>query len=93
MSVRCVLWSRQGFNGWEFTAWLKGTVKWTLELTSGISRPGKDDFKIALAYVLAQPFPTFPLIGPRSISETASSWSALELQLTVAEVNWLNLES
>jgi transposase len=47
MSVRCVLWSRQGFNGWEFTAWLKGTVKWTLELTSGISRPGKDDFKIA----------------------------------------------
>jgi putative transposase len=42
-----LLWADQGFNGWEFTAWLKGTVKWTLELTSGISRPGKEDFKIA----------------------------------------------
>jgi putative transposase len=42
-----LLWADQGFKGWEFTAWLKGTVKWTLELTSGISRPGKEDFKIA----------------------------------------------
>jgi transposase len=36
-----------GTEGWEFTSWLKGTVKWTLELTSGISRLGKEDFKIA----------------------------------------------
>ena len=26
---------------------------------------------IALAYVLHQPFPTFPLFGPRIIAETA----------------------
>jgi aryl-alcohol dehydrogenase-like predicted oxidoreductase len=54
---------------------------------------GVTPIQIALAYVLAQPFPTFPLIGPRSTSETASSWSALELELTASEVAWLNLES
>ena len=53
---------------------------------------GVTPIQIALAYVLAQPFPTFPLIGPRSTAETASSWSALELELTAAEVAWLNLE-
>ena len=53
---------------------------------------GVTPIQIALAYVLAQPFPTFPLIGPRSTAETASSWSALELELTAAEVAWLNLD-
>jgi hypothetical protein len=42
-----LLWADQGFKGWEFTAWLKGTVRWTLELTSGISKPIQEDFKIA----------------------------------------------
>ncbi|MFH1023712.1 MAG: aldo/keto reductase [Planctomycetota bacterium] len=46
---------------------------------------------IALAYVLAQPFPTFPLIGPRTIAETASSFAALDVPLTAAEVTWLDL--
>ncbi|AIY00088.1 hypothetical protein ART_0489 [Arthrobacter sp. PAMC 25486] len=35
---------------------------------------------IALAYVLAQPFPTFPLIGPRSVEETGTSMAGLSLQ-------------
>jgi aryl-alcohol dehydrogenase-like predicted oxidoreductase len=51
-----------------------------------------DPIQIALAYVLWQPFPTIPLIGPRNTSETASSFKALELQLTPLEVQWLNLE-
>jgi aryl-alcohol dehydrogenase-like predicted oxidoreductase len=54
---------------------------------------GCDPIQIALAYVLFQPFPTIPLIGPRNTSETASSFKALELQLTPLEVKWLNLES
>jgi aryl-alcohol dehydrogenase-like predicted oxidoreductase len=33
---------------------------------------------IALAFVLNQPFPTFPLIGPRSIAETRSSMQGSE---------------
>jgi aryl-alcohol dehydrogenase-like predicted oxidoreductase len=47
---------------------------------------------IALAYVLCQPFPTFPLIGPRKLSETRTSWPALEVELTPDELRWLNLE-
>jgi aryl-alcohol dehydrogenase-like predicted oxidoreductase len=56
------------------------------------SEKGCDPIQIALAYVLWQPFPTIPLIGPRNTSETASSFKALELQLTPLEVKWLNLE-
>jgi len=47
---------------------------------------------IALAYVLNQPFPTFPLIGPRQLSETRTSLPALTVELTPEEVRWLNLE-
>ncbi len=47
---------------------------------------------IALAYVLNQPFPTFPLIGPRQLSETRTSLPALTVELTPQEVRWLNLE-
>ncbi len=54
---------------------------------------GCDPIQIALAYVLWQPFPTIPLIGPRNTFETASSFKALELELTPLEVQWLNLES
>lgn len=48
---------------------------------------------IALAYVLAQPFPTFALIGPRHISETVSSLQGLEVTLTPGEMSWINLET
>ena len=48
---------------------------------------------VALAYVLAQPFPTYPIIGPRTISELESSLVALELSLTSEEREWLNLQT
>ncbi len=48
---------------------------------------------IALAYVLNQPFPTFPLIGPRTLMETRSSLKALDVTLTAQELAWLNLEA
>jgi predicted dehydrogenase/aryl-alcohol dehydrogenase-like predicted oxidoreductase len=47
---------------------------------------------IALAYVLCQPFPTFPLIGPRMLAETHSSLPGLDVLLTPEELRWLNLE-
>lgn len=46
---------------------------------------------IALAWVLAQGFSTFSLIGPRTIAETASSTRALDLQLSPQELAWLDL--
>ncbi len=47
---------------------------------------------IALAWVLRQPFPTFPLIGPRRIAETRSSFLALDVRLTPQEMRYLDLE-
>lgn len=47
---------------------------------------------IALAYVLCQPFPTFPLIGPRNVIETRTSLRALDVKLSPQELRWLNLE-
>jgi len=46
---------------------------------------------IALAYVLCQPFPVFPLIGPRTLNETTTSLPALDIQLTPDQLAWLNL--
>lgn len=48
---------------------------------------------LATAYVLAQPFPTFALIGPRTLAETDSSLECLRVTLTAAERAWLNLEA
>lgn len=48
---------------------------------------------IALAYVLRQPFPTFPLIGPRTLNELRTSLPALDVALSEDEVKWLNLEA
>ena len=53
---------------------------------------GWSPINIALAYILNQPFPTFPLIGPRTISETHSSLGGLDIELTPDELKWLNLE-
>ncbi len=56
------------------------------------ARKGVEPINIALAWVLHQPFPTFPLIGPRQVSETRSSLAALTVRLTADEMNYLNLE-
>ena len=53
---------------------------------------GLPTIAVALAYVLAQPFPTFPLIGPRTLAETRTSGQALDIELTEEQVHWLNLE-
>lgn len=55
-------------------------------------RKGVLPINVALAYVLCQPFPTFPLIGPRSIAETESSLPGLDINLTPSDLRWLNLE-
>jgi predicted dehydrogenase/aryl-alcohol dehydrogenase-like predicted oxidoreductase len=56
------------------------------------AKRGVQPIQIALAYVLRQPFPTFPLIGPRTIDETRSSIAALAVDLTPNDLAWLNLE-
>jgi len=49
--------------------------------------------QIALAWVLNQPYPTFPLIGPRQISETANCIQGLDIELSPEEVAWLDLQT
>jgi predicted dehydrogenase/aryl-alcohol dehydrogenase-like predicted oxidoreductase len=52
---------------------------------------GVSALNIALAYVLRQPFPTFPLIGPRRPHETWTCLPALTLDLAPEELAWLDL--
>lgn len=47
---------------------------------------------IALAYVLCQPFPTFALIGPRTLAETRVAFRGLDVDLDIDHLMWLNLE-
>ena len=54
---------------------------------------GVQPIQIALAYVLCQPFPTYPLIGAKRPAEVHSSIAALSISLTPEELAWLNLEA
>lgn len=53
-------------------------------------RLGKSPIHVALAYVIAQPFPSFPLIGPRSLGELDDSLVALDVALSPADIAWLD---
>ena len=44
---------------------------------------------IALAYMLCLPFPTFPLIGPRTLQELNTALPGLDVVLTLREIRWL----
>jgi predicted dehydrogenase/aryl-alcohol dehydrogenase-like predicted oxidoreductase len=50
---------------------------------------GVEPTAIALAWLLHQPYPVFPLIGPRHISETRTSLPGLSVELSDEEVAWL----
>jgi predicted dehydrogenase/aryl-alcohol dehydrogenase-like predicted oxidoreductase len=52
-------------------------------------RLGKDPIQVALAYVLRQPWPVIPLIGPRFLAELNHSLGAFDIQLSPEEVRWL----
>ena len=55
-------------------------------------RKGATANQVALAWVLHQPFPTYALIGPRNAVELRESVGALDVELTPAELRWLDLE-
>jgi len=48
---------------------------------------------VALAWVLSLPFPSFALVGPRSVGEIDSLLPAMAVSLSAQEVAWLNLAS
>ena len=51
---------------------------------------GYSPIHVALAFVLAQPFPSIPLIGPRTLGELDDSLKAFEIKLTPEQVKWLD---
>ena len=51
---------------------------------------GHNPIHVALAFVLAQPFPSVPLIGPRTLGELDDSLKAFEIKLTPEQVSWLD---
>jgi len=53
---------------------------------------GFEPIEVALAFVLNQSFPTFPLIGPRNFFETESSLKSFNIELTKEELLWLDLD-
>lgn len=57
------------------------------------SKKSVDPIQMALAFVLNQNFPSFPLIGPRNFFETESSLEATKIELSFEETSWLNLKS
>ena len=48
--------------------------------------------EVALAWVLHQPFPTYAIIGPRTLAELEASIAALEVELTPEDVRRLDLD-
>ncbi len=48
--------------------------------------------QIVLGYLLAQPFPTLPVIGPRSLAQLEDSLTATEVQLTPEQIAFLEVE-
>lgn len=52
-------------------------------------KKGCTPIQIAFAYVIAQPFPTFALVGPQTIEETRTSAAGFTVSLTPEEVAWL----
>jgi aryl-alcohol dehydrogenase-like predicted oxidoreductase len=55
-------------------------------------RTGFSANEVALAWVLHQPFPAYAIIGPRSPAELHESVAGLGVELSPAEVRWLDLE-
>jgi aryl-alcohol dehydrogenase-like predicted oxidoreductase len=49
--------------------------------------------QIALAWVLKRPYPVYAIVGPRSIEELEECTAALRLDLSEAELAWLDLQT
>lgn len=53
------------------------------------ARLGVPAINVALAYVLNQPFPTFPIIGPQNGEELAIALRGTAIQLDAGQLRWL----
>ncbi len=56
-------------------------------------RVGGTANQVALAWVLAQPYPVYAVIGPRTVEQLREAIGALDVSLTGDEVRWLDLRA
>ena len=56
-------------------------------------RVGGTANQVALAWVLAQPYPVYAVIGPRTVEQLREAVGALAVSLTGDEVRWLDLRA
>ena len=56
-------------------------------------RTGHSANAVALAWVLAQPFPVIAVVGTHRVEHLRSSLEALDVALGAEDVRWLNLEA
>ena len=54
-------------------------------------KKGCSAHNIAASWTINQSFPSFALIGPRTINELDTTLPCLDIELTKEEINWLNL--
>jgi aryl-alcohol dehydrogenase-like predicted oxidoreductase len=50
---------------------------------------GLSTTQVVLGYLLAQPFPTFPIVGPHNLAHLADTLSAADVMLTAEEIDYL----
>ena len=54
-------------------------------------KKGFSAHNIAASWTINQSFPSFALIGPRTINELDTTLPCLDIELTKDEISWLNL--
>jgi aryl-alcohol dehydrogenase-like predicted oxidoreductase len=72
-------------------SWLSNTnVERRRRAAAVAARHSVKPVSVALAWVLAQPFPSFAAVGPRSPAELDACLAAIGVELTDQEVGWLD---
>jgi len=78
-------------SGWLARSWYSAANVERVSRATEIARAhGVEPINVALAWVLRQPFPCLPVIGPQSPAEVASSIVALDIHLSPKEMEWLD---
>lgn len=75
--------ARDRYYGWKEFDTDDGRSRWD-RIQAVAARLGVDGNRLVLAWMLQQPLPVFPLIGPRTLPQLRESLSAVELRLDEA---------
>jgi len=86
-------WEEEDLHSPLMRGWYSEDNLQRLERVNALAKErGVLPLAVALAYVLCQPFPTFPMIGPRTPDQLHGSLQAFDIALSAEEIRWLNLE-